>query len=594
MANPANHLQLLILAAAAADAEGVLAAIKRAKVPVRGAFSLNPRSIIRASHIDLILACIGEAVPAKDIAAAYAETDQRVPLLVISAPGELDADAMHLLRAGAHGLLTPGDEAALVRAVTREWHIWATAQEAATLRERLKRSERHLQALLKAGGEGLQSGRHLDPRAAMRSLIGGADASSTSASGLMDLLSPEYREALNPLLDAQAAEQTPSPSSADPAGTSADALPALAPLQESAPDLTLKPSGDQQAPGPTPEPASRPPSASASAPPSVPASAPPSVSTPADAPAPAAKVTAQDEPLALQLSSEPSAVPPRRPGLGDLPPLTLATSEEPLPDLSEQPQPLSGLPFSDDELIEQIERALEKDGFKLAYQPIISLRGDSQERYSVLLRLLDDNRAFRAADDLLEPAARSGRMPEVDRWVIAHALRELGDRRQAGHRAHFVLSLSAALLQDQELLIWICDQLRQCNIRGNWVSFQISEQDIGAAGDSVVNLASGLRQVKSKVVVSSFGRNTDSELLLSEFPLDFVRLSPSLTENLTKDRLKQGRVKHLFATAQSRGIRSIAGCIEDERILAAIWSAGADYVQGKLLGRPSSVFELND
>jgi len=157
-----------------------------------------------------------------------------------------------------------------------------------------------------------------------------------------------------------------------------------------------------------------------------------------------------------------------------------------------------------------------------------------------------------------------------------------------------LLSLSNALLRDPELLLWICDQLRQHSVRGNWVSFQIQEQDIKTLGDAVHALASGLRQVKSRVVVGGFGRNPDSELLFDEFPLDFVRLAPAMTENLSTDPLKEGHVKHLLAAAQSRHIKSIAGCIEDERTLAAIWRAGADYVQGKVLGRPSSVFDLND
>ena len=548
MANPANHFQLLILAAKAADAEAVLATLKRGQLPVRGAFSMNPKSLVRASHADLILACIGETVSAQEIATAYAEIDQRIPLIVIAPPGEQDGNVLHLLRAGANGLLTPGDETALTRSVRREWKLWTASQQAKALYARLKRSERHLQALLKAGSEGLQSSQRLDPQAVMRSLTGDADGDGTPQGSLMDLLSPEYREALGPLLAGQSDEQP-----ADQEKPSAE--PTAEKSTEPALDLTLKPSGEQ----PPPEP-------------------------------PPTNKQAQEEPLALQASSEPDAIRPA----ADLPPLTLATSEEPLPDLSDQPQALSGRPLSDDELIEQIDRALEKDAFKLAYQPIISLRGDSQERYSVLLRLLDDNRSFRAADDLLEPAARSGRMPDVDRWVIAHALRDLSARRQAGHRAHFLLSLSAALLQDPDLLLWICDQLRQNSIRGNWVSFQIHEQDVRTLGDSAHALASGLGQVKSKVVVSSFGRNPDSELLLNDFPLDFVRLAPALTDNLSADQLKSGHVTHLLSAAQSRGIRSIAGCIEDERTLAAIWRAGADYVQGKVLGRPSSVFDLNN
>ncbi|MBK1647084.1 EAL domain-containing protein [Rhabdochromatium marinum] len=585
MASPPKHLQLLILAAAAAEAEAMLAVLKRAQLPVRGAFSHNPKSLIRANQSDLILACMGPTISATEVVAAYAEIDQRIPLIVIAPPGEQDAAALQLLHAGAHGLLTPADEGGLIRAVKREWKIWNTAYQAKLLKERLRRSERHLQALLKAGAEARPPGQGgaterqaFDPQEAYRSLLGAPDNTGSSHGGLMDLLPAEYRESLEPLLAGQPKDQ-PDAQSGTQSGAQSDAQEAQsdepsndrsdAPVGQASksapqsdlpaePDLRLKPSGATSPPMPA-------------------------------APPPSDDLT--HEPLELQPASQPAAPPSPD---GELPPLTLATSEEPLPDLDEQPQVLSGRELSDDELIAQIERALKTDGFKLAYQPLVSLRGDSQERYSVLLRLLDDNRSFRAADDLLEPAARSGKLPEVDRWVIQQAMRELSERRRLGHRAHFLLSLSAALLQDQELLIWICDQLRQHSIRGNWLSFQIQENDARNLGDTAFQLASGLRQVKSQLVIGNFGSNTDSELMLNDFPLDFVRLAPSLTQNLDSDDLKQGHLKHLIDVAQQHHIKTLVGHIEDEHTLAKVWSAGADYVQGKLLGRPSSIFELND
>lgn len=513
MDRPSKHFQLLILAPLAADAEAVLAVLKRARLAVRGAFSQNPKSLLRASHSDLVLACLGETLDARKLAAAYSEINQRIPLLVIATAAQ-EVEALALLRAGAHGLLTPGDDLALIQRVRREWKTWRLTRQAEALQARLKRSEQHLQALLKAGVEA----QGLDAKAACSALSSCGSAETALRTELIGLLSPEYREALGPLL------------------------------------------GDSPAPEPQDEPSPAPDSAS-----------------------PALDVHPPS--IALEPTPDPA----------DLPPLTLAASEEPLPaELPESPQVLSGREVSDDELITQIERALASEGFKLAYQPVVSLRGDSQEKYSVLLRLLDDNRSFRAADDLLEPAARSGRLPEVDRWVIRRALVTLNERRQAGHRVHFFLSLSAALLEDPELLIWICDQLRQQSIRGNWVSFQLQEADVRRLGEAAHDLAAGLRQIKSSLTLSHFGLNPDSELLLHELPVTFVKFAPDLTQGLHEDSLKQARVKHLLDIARQREVKTIAGSLEDEHTLALIWGAGADYAQGRLLGRPSSVFELND
>ena len=69
-----------------------------------------------------------------------------------------------------------------------------------------------------------------------------------------------------------------------------------------------------------------------------------------------------------------------------------------------------------------------------------------------------------------------GRIGDIDRWVITHAIAELARQRASGHRLNFFVNLGEASLQDEELLIWICDQLRDLDARGSWLTFQFPEE----------------------------------------------------------------------------------------------------------------------
>jgi EAL domain-containing protein (putative c-di-GMP-specific phosphodiesterase class I)/GGDEF domain-containing protein len=235
----------------------------------------------------------------------------------------------------------------------------------------------------------------------------------------------------------------------------------------------------------------------------------------------------------------------------------------------------------------KIEQALSQDGFNIMFQPIISLLGDTQENYSVLLRLEDINRLILTAAELLGPAARSGNLPEIDRWVVARALRDLSARRKAGQRIGFFLSLSAETIKDPGLLIWICDMLREHDARGRWVIFQLQERDANAQADHWAPLADGLKRIKSRIAINQFGHEPHPDRLLERVPPDFVKFAPDFAFGLADDAAKQKRLADLARLARAYGAKTIVTGVEDARALSVLWSTGIDYVQGNFLQGPS-------
>ncbi|MBB1127126.1 EAL domain-containing protein [Thiospirillum jenense] len=539
-------LTVLILAAQAARAEELFATLRQAQLPVRGSFTQQPHKLVRAHHCDLVIAALATELPATAITEHYVNLGRDLPMVVVCDGTQDPSAVLTLLSAGSSTLVHAGDEAALIRAVRREWKLRAMAGQIEQLRARLKLSEHEIHELIGQSTTPTArvrdtNGQHLDANAAYRSLFGIPEGTALESTALLDLVAPEYRDAMRSLIDnneargrapeldsaSAAVSQTQTATFTATDGRSfAAQVQATPDVQEEVTCLQVRPLESV-----------------------IPATV---------APAPHIETSPAVSALAAQL-----IVPP--------PPETV-----------------------DSALIAQIERALASDGFKLVFQPIVSLHGDSQELYSVLLRLLDDNHAFRVADDVLESAAQAGQLPEVDYWAIRKALAVLNVRRQLGQRAHFFLSLSAAALADDQFLIWLCDQLREHGVRGSWLSFQINESAARAMPELTEQLALGLKQIKSRLVLAQFGLNPDSELLLTNHTIDLVKFAPSLTQDLIADSFKPGRLRHLVQSAKHAGARTIAVGVEDETSLGFIWTAGVAYVQGHLLGRPSSVFDIGD
>lgn len=242
---------------------------------------------------------------------------------------------------------------------------------------------------------------------------------------------------------------------------------------------------------------------------------------------------------------------------------------------------------SEDRLRER-RHALEVDGLQLVYQPIVSLKGDSQESYSVLVRLREDDRTLRDAKDFPNAASRSDQMVAVDRWVIRKAIAEVAAQRVHGEKINFFVNVGEETVQEEKLLIWICDCLREFQARGNWLTFQVQEDHARRHAAVFSRLSEGLRKVRCRVALNRFGEGPNPDLLLRSLRLDYVKFVPELGQGLADDKSKRQRLQELTKLTREAGVKSVVTGVEDTRSLTLLWTAGIDYVQGNFLQKPSS------
>ena len=245
----------------------------------------------------------------------------------------------------------------------------------------------------------------------------------------------------------------------------------------------------------------------------------------------------------------------------------------------------------DHKIAARIQHALDADGFQLVYQPIVSLKGDRQESYSVLLRLSEEDKTLREAKDFLNAAIKSGMMAAVDRWVIRNAISKLAALRSKGQDANFFVSVAEETLQDEKLLIWICDCLREFQARGNWLTLQVMEEHARRQAALFASLSEGLRKVSCRVALNRFGEGPNPELLLRSLHLDYVKFPLELGQGLADEKPKQRRLQELTRLCREADVRSIVTGVEDARSLTVLWTAGIDYVQGNFLQKPSPTID---
>ncbi len=238
--------------------------------------------------------------------------------------------------------------------------------------------------------------------------------------------------------------------------------------------------------------------------------------------------------------------------------------------------------------------ALDNDRFQLVYQPIVSLQGDTRENYAVLIRLLDENDNSILPEDFFYQAEQSSMMAEIDRWVIKHAIKELAQQREDGHKIKFFLNISAQGIEDETMLLWICDCLREYNAKGPWLAFQFHESDLRDHAQNAKKLADGLAKIRCQLALDRFGLQPRPETLLKHIPVDYVKLDGAFTKELHEKPDQQEKMRTINELLHSMAIKTVAVEVEDANCLAALWTIGVNYVQGDFLQKPSDTIAYGE
>lgn len=248
---------------------------------------------------------------------------------------------------------------------------------------------------------------------------------------------------------------------------------------------------------------------------------------------------------------------------------------------------------TDDDLIKLIDRALENDRFKLVYQPMVSLHGNSREDYAVYVRLLNDKGDMLLPAEFLSGAENADRMAEIDRWVIRHAIKEVFAQREQDRKLNFLITISAAGIQDDSILLWICDCLREFKAKGSWLTFQFKQKDVIRHLETVDQLVEGLRKINCKIAIDHFNCEQEGINLIRHVSFDLAKFSPELTADLTKNKDQVQLLQNYNEQIQGLGVKTVVTAVEEASQLAVLWNIGVNYIQGNFIQEPTDTISYD-
>ncbi|RBW48381.1 EAL domain-containing protein [Marinobacter sp. F3R11] len=242
--------------------------------------------------------------------------------------------------------------------------------------------------------------------------------------------------------------------------------------------------------------------------------------------------------------------------------------------------------LDDGSAIDAILKALDENRFKLLFQPIINLRGEGEEHYEAFVRMLDQDEKEVSPYDFLPPMGPSDTAIKIDRWVILQSIKQLSSHRSKGNDTRMFLNVTAETLQDKTFTSWLSVALKAARLPGDALIFQIREGDANKYMKQAKDFTKTLHQLHCKVSIAQFGCALNPFNTLKHIDTDYVKIDGSFTEEIQKNEEAREQVKEMVKSLHSAGKLTIMPLVENAAVLATLWQAGVNYIQGYYLQAP--------
>lgn len=239
----------------------------------------------------------------------------------------------------------------------------------------------------------------------------------------------------------------------------------------------------------------------------------------------------------------------------------------------------------------RINNALEDSRFELFRQTIQPLqKAETGAHYELLLRMRDENGALVSPDLFIAAAERYGITPNIDRWVVEHALRWLVSEADERERLTMCsINLSGQSLTDDGFLPFVTQQLQRSGIDAEKICFEITETAAIASYAQASRFINALKELGCQFALDDFGTGLSSFGYLKHFPVDYLKIDGSFVKEILHDPIDREMVRSINEIGHLTGKQTIAEFAENSDIITMLKGMGVDYAQGYGVSEPQRI-----
>jgi diguanylate cyclase (GGDEF)-like protein len=237
-----------------------------------------------------------------------------------------------------------------------------------------------------------------------------------------------------------------------------------------------------------------------------------------------------------------------------------------------------------------LRAALERDQFRVLYQPRFDAKTGRLSGAEALLRWQHPERGLLAPSEFLDVAEATGLIVPIGERVLRAACQAAAQWGRAtapkSARPTVSVNLSPREFRGRSLPALVGQVLAEAGLDGSQLQVELAESSLAspAPGQDDRAVLESLRALGVKIALDGFG--SASLTLLRRLPVDCVKIDGEFVRRAPVDKCDALIVSAVASVGRRLGLRVVASGVETEQQLALIKKHRCHEVQGYLLGEP--------
>lgn len=236
-----------------------------------------------------------------------------------------------------------------------------------------------------------------------------------------------------------------------------------------------------------------------------------------------------------------------------------------------------------------LRHALDNDGVRVHYQPIIELETGQVIAAEALLRVHDEEGSLLSPAEFIESAESSGLIARLGAQVLQSTCGQLADWATldgASVPMEISVNISPRQLADPGLPQYVVEALEGAGVEPDKLWLEITESILIGAQPTIDTTIAYLRELGVRIGLDDFGAGQSSLGYLKRFPLDFVKIDRSLIAGLGVHEHDTAIVRATVELAHNLGLTVVAVGVETDEQLEYLRLLGCNRAQGYYFAPP--------
>jgi diguanylate cyclase (GGDEF)-like protein len=248
------------------------------------------------------------------------------------------------------------------------------------------------------------------------------------------------------------------------------------------------------------------------------------------------------------------------------------------------------------ELEAEMQRALERGGFEIHYQPIVELAGGTDRRRRGARATASSERGLVPPGVFIPLAEETGLILPIGRFVLREACRQVAtwqaEAPQSSPPLGLSVNLSGRQLQQPGTAAEVAEAVAAAGLAPGSLTLELTETVLMQDTELAVVRLEELRRLDVRLAIDDFGTGYSSLRYLQQLPIDVLKVAKPFVDALGRGSDEGAVARAIVDLARALKLDTVAEGIEEEGQAERLLELGCRLGQGFHFARPMDAAAL--